>query len=103
MTGFRGWNETERVVDPLTPETLRPMLLGASEFVVVDNPSWGAGSTARATRTDAERWVIEITAEATESLRATNVNSDAAFDILRSWAAGDEWWRDAFSWSPLDD
>ena len=26
-------------------------------------------------------------------------NTDAAFDILRSWAAGDGWWEEAFSWT----
>jgi len=34
---------------------------------------------------------------------ATEVpNTDAAFDLLRSWAADDGWWRDAFSWRPVE-
>jgi hypothetical protein len=27
-------------------------------------------------------------------------NTDAAFDLLRSWAADDGWWAEAFRWRP---
>jgi len=27
-------------------------------------------------------------------------NGDAAFDALRSWAADDDWWLEAFTWRP---
>ena len=31
---------------------------------------------------------------------ATVPNTDAAFDALRSWAADDGWWLEAFTWTP---
>jgi hypothetical protein len=102
MTGFRGWTENAEIVDPLTPESLRELVLEAQEFVVMDNPSWGRQFFAQAARTGPERWQVEVRLGAPgRHLRTVDVNSDAAFDILRSWAAGDGWWEDAFSWTPL--
>jgi len=102
MTGFRGWTENAEVIDPLTPETLRELVSTAQEFVVVDNPAWGKRFSARARRSGPERWQVEVRTESADrDLRTVGVNGDAAFDILRSWAAGDGWWRDAFIWDPL--
>ena len=102
MTGFRGWTENAEVVDPLTPETLRELVTHAQEFVSMDNPSRGEHFFAQAARTGPERWQVEVRLGAAgRPLQTVDVNGDAAFDILRSWAAGDGWWEDAFSWTPL--
>jgi hypothetical protein len=43
-----------------------------------------------------------VTAAGTSPLQATVPNTDAAFDALRSWAADDGWWQDAFRWAPVE-
>jgi hypothetical protein len=102
MTGFRGWTENTEVVEPLTPESLRELLNTAEEFVVMDNPSWGEQFFAQALRTSPEHWQVEIRLGSKDRhLHTVDVNGDAAFDILRSWAAADGWWEDAFTWTPL--
>lgn len=102
MTRFRGWTETEQIMDPLTPETLRPLLLTATEFVVLDNPDWGEQFYAQALRTGPELWQVEVRLGGdARHYQTYNVNTDAAFDILRSWAAADGWWQEAFTWTPL--
>lgn len=102
MTGFRGWTENGQIIDDLTPETLRPLLLSASTFVEVDHPGRGADVAARADKTGPGRWQVQLSPnDGGRPVRTDEVNTDAAFDILRSWAAGDDWWRDAFSWTPL--
>lgn len=102
MTGFRGWTEDVEVIDPLTPETLRELVSTAQDFVRVDHPSRGGEFSAQATRTGPERWQVEVRLDRPDRhVQTVDVNGDAAFDILRSWAAGDGWWEDAFSWTPL--
>jgi hypothetical protein len=44
---------------------------------------------------------MDLTAPAGPAIAATSPNSDAAFDALRSWSADEDWWREAFTWSPL--
>ncbi|HEY5822554.1 MAG TPA: hypothetical protein VIT20_11300 [Propionibacteriaceae bacterium] len=102
MTGFRGWTEDDQIVDPLTPQTLRPLLLAAVEFVIVDNPGWGPEFFAQAARSGSEHWQVEVRlGSESRHLQTFDVNTDAAFDIIRSWAAGDGWWEDAFTWTLL--
>ncbi|QYN33585.1 hypothetical protein K1T35_34610 [Pseudonocardia sp. DSM 110487] len=59
------------------------------------------GTMARAAAVDGGRWRLELTAPAGPAIVATSPNGDAAFDALRSWSADDDWWREAFTWSPL--
>jgi len=55
----------------------------------------------RAVAVDGGRWRLELTAPAGPAIVVTLPNGDAAFDALRSWSADDDWWREAFTWSPL--
>lgn len=44
-------------------------------------------------------WLVEIVDRDTR-LAATTPNTDAALDVMRSWAEEDDWWQEAFSWHP---
>jgi hypothetical protein len=50
-----------------------------------------------------ERWSVLVHAAGSAALVAEVPNTDAAFDLLRSWAADDGWWAEAFSWQPEGD
>ena len=100
MTGFRGSDDSGRVADPLTPETLRPLLWEAPTSVVVERVADGPPAQARATRASGGRWTLEVSAAGEDPAAATVPNTDAAFDALRSWAAEDGWWLEAFTWTP---
>jgi hypothetical protein len=99
MANFRARSEDGRSVEDVTPATLRPLLTAASGTVIMEGP---AGQLARANSAGEGRWRIEVAPAADAPREAATVpNADAAFDTLRSWAAGDDWWREAFSWSPV--
>jgi len=107
VTGFRGSDDRGRVADPLTPENLRPLLWEAQTSVVVERVGDGPAAQARATRAPGGRWTMRVdvmtgAGAGQEPLAATVPNTDAAFDALRSWAADDGWWREAFTWTPVD-
>lgn len=107
-TGFTGRSDGDRVIEDLTPESLRQLLLDARDAVVVQGPAADRSAVARATRLGAESWRIQLSARVPGSaadvepdLATQAANTDAAFDLLRSWAADDGWWRDAFDWEPM--
>ncbi len=100
MTGFRGKDDSGRVADPLTPETLRPLLWEASTWVVVELIGDTPAARARAVRAAAGRWRVEVRPVDDDPVAAEVPNTDAAFDVLRSWAADDGWYLEAFTWSP---
>ena len=100
MTELRGTDDSGRVADPLTPETLRPLLQEASASVLVQARADPSATQALATRADGGRWRVQVRSGGGDALVATVPNTDAAFDALRSWAADDGWWLEAFSWSP---
>lgn len=103
MTGFLGRADGGPTVDDLTPESLRELLQHAAESVIVENPGWGAEHFAQAARLPAEAWRVEIRDGGPERhVGTTAANTDAVFDILRSWAAADGWWQEAFGWEPVD-
>ena len=99
MTGFRGSDDTGRVADPLTPESLRPLLWEAPASVLVEAVADPA-TRVLASRAPAGRWRVEVDTAGGDPVAATVPNTDAAFDALRSWAADDGWWLEAFTWSP---
>lgn len=101
MTGFRGRDDAGQVADPLTPESLRPLLWEARESVLVERVADGPTGSALASRVPGGRWSIELRSGSAAPLAAEVPNTDAAFDALRSWAADDGWWEDAFSWRPV--
>jgi hypothetical protein len=101
VTGFRGTDDTGRVADPLTPESLRPLLWEAPVSVLVESVADGAALQARARRASGGRWEVEVRSADRDPLVAIVPNTDAAFDALRSWAADDGWYLEAFSWSPV--
>jgi hypothetical protein len=103
VTGFRGRDDSGRVADPLTPESLRPLLWEAPTSVLVERLAGAPAAQAVATRAEGGRWRVEVSSGAGQPLVATVPNTDAAFDALRSWAADDDWWQQAFSWSPEGD
>jgi hypothetical protein len=95
---LRGTDDTGQVADPLNPENLRPLLAEAESFVEVAST---AGAWARAERLGVERWSVLVRpVGAAAGTLAEVPNTDAAFDLLRSWAADDGWWAEAFSWRP---
>jgi hypothetical protein len=99
MTGFRGADDAGRQAEPLVPENLQPLLAGAPGWVrveSVDDPRLRA----EARREDGDRWTLEVQPAGGSPLTARVPNTDAAFDALRSWAADDGWWREAFTWQP---
>ena len=103
MSGFVGRDDSGHEVPGLTPESLRLLLQDASEFVIVENPGWGAEFYAQAARSGAEGWRVEVRSGGPhQHVGTAAANTDAAFDILRSWAAADGWWQNAFSWEPVD-
>ena len=102
MTGFRGSDDLGRVADPLTPESLRPLLWEAETSVVVERVADGPAAQARATRAPGGRWALQVGGAGQDPVVATVPNTDAAFDALRSWAADDGWWLEAFSWAPVE-
>ena len=70
--------------------------------MVVENPALGPDVFAQAARIDGESWRVEVRPGGGEvQLGTTAANTDAVFDILRSWAAADDWWQEAFSWEPV--
>ena len=103
MTGFRGTDDSGRVVEPLAPVQLRAMLQQAATFVVVQRAGPGGGPSAQARRSDGERWRVEVRSGAPgHHLSSHAPNTDAAYDLLRSWCADDGWWQQAFSWEPVE-
>ena len=100
MTGFRGSDDSGRVADPLTPESLRPLLWEARTSVLGERVADAPATQALATRAPAGRWTVEVRTADDGPRSATVPNTDAAFDALRSWAADDGWWLEAFTWSP---
>ena len=99
---FRATGPTGQLTNDLTPETLRPLLDGAEEFVIVENTDWGDQHYAQATVNPDRSWQVTIRSGGSDKHIATSApNTDATFDILRSWAAADGWWQNAFSWEPV--
>jgi hypothetical protein len=96
VDALRGTDDAGRVADPLHPENLRTLLEQARAFVLVETP---AGDSARAERLGLERWSVLVRHAGSGAATVAEVpNTDAAFDVLRSWAADDGWWAEAFSW-----
>ena len=101
MTGFRGTDDAGRQADPLTPEALRPLLADAAAWVraeSVEDPR----VRAEARREAGGRWTLQVQGVQGPAVSARLPNTDAAFDALRSWAADDGWWREAFTWSAVE-
>ena len=98
MTGYVGRADDRTLVQDLTPESLRTLLLEATSSVEIDVADRGRGVGARADRTEGEAWRVEIRGGGPARRRTTAANTEATFDLLRSWAADDGWWLEAFGW-----
>ena len=102
MTGFRGVGGSGRVIEDLTPETLRELLNETESFVRVEDRRDSSESFGEARRSEPGAWRVVVSDRAAGGLIQTTArNADAVFDILRSWAAGDGWWEEAFAWDPV--
>ena len=102
MTGFRGQADGGAFIIDLTPERLRILLDACEDFMLFDNPSWGQQFYAQALRFDNGAWRVELSLGGPDRHIWTDApNTDAVFDILRSWAATDGWWEQAFRWEPM--
>ncbi len=94
-------------IDSVTPETLHPLLLelaagqDTDRFLLLTDSSRREGDDARARPTTDGRWRVRIRRGSLDRI-ATAPNADAAFDLLRSWAADDGWWAEAFDWAPTE-
>jgi hypothetical protein len=100
VEALRGTDDSGRVADPLHPENLRSLLEQAAAAVLIETPG---GAAARAERVGVERWSVLVRSAESAALVAEVPNTDAAFDLLRSWAADDGWWAEAFSWRAASD
>ena len=101
MTAMRGTDDAGRVAAPLDPENLRTLLEQAAVSVVLQPDGGSGGRSARADRAGVERWDVTVADATGASRRARVPNTDAAFDLLRSWVADDGWWEDAFGWDAV--
>ncbi|MBA8794286.1 hypothetical protein FHX74_001905 [Friedmanniella endophytica] len=93
------------VVDPVLPESLHPFLLDRAgtpgERVALTEHEDGADSAEPRRSAVAEPepdggWRVRVDHDGGIVARA--VNTDAVYDLLRSWAADDDWWLEAFGW-----
>ena len=102
MSTFRGTDDAGRVAEPLDPENLRDLLQQAPTSVVVQGTADGPDRVIEARRDGAESWRLEVRAGDPQQHVVAHVpNTDATFDVIRSWCATDGWWEDAFTWEPL--
>ena len=101
MTGFRGVDGSGRVIEDLTPETLRDMLTETENLIRVEDRRSGSKDFGEARRSGPGTWRVVVSNQAGGLVATTAGNADAVFDILRSWAAGDGWWEEAFAWQPV--
>jgi hypothetical protein len=102
MTGFRGVSGSGRIVEELTPETLQQLLNETESFVRVEDRRSNTEYFGEARRSEPGAWRVVVSDRTAGGLVATTArNADAVFDILRSWAAGDGWWAEAFAWKPV--
>lgn len=94
MATYTVRNATGDRIDDAGPDSLLRALEGCSDYVVLtrdDRPKAEALA-----RPQDEGWQIEI---ADRDLHVGWVpNTDAALDVLRSWAEDDGWWQEAFTW-----
>jgi hypothetical protein len=87
-----------RRIDDVGPDRLLQFLQQCSDYAVLTRNDW-AGRSALARPQDSG-WQIEIT---DDQLHVGWVpNTDAALDVLRSWAEDDDWWQHAFTWRQED-
>lgn len=106
-------DDTGHQIDPVAPESLRPFLIeradgsaGGVELHAVDvrlEDGRTVGGFARIEPQSDTGWLVRIEDapdHAQPTLTSVAPNTDAVYDLLRSWAAGDGWWREAFSWEP---
>jgi len=102
VAAFRAADGSGRVIQPLSPQSLRALLDEHAEFVVVDNPSWGEDYFVQAFRWKEGRWHVEVRSGGSAGQVGTEVgNTDAAFAILHSWICADGWWQGAHAWEPV--
>lgn len=103
MPSFRARDGADRVIESVTPESLRAFLTDSVDFVVFDCPEWGDQTYAQAATESDGRWIVEVRDGGNDRhWKTTAPNLDATYDIMRSWANGDYWWRSAFDWELLD-
>ena len=96
----------------MAPESLRPFLLersdasaGGVELHAVEDDVEDGGRLTGFARVEPQpdgSWLVRIREDqdGERVLTGGAPNTDAVYDLLRSWAAGDGWWQEAFSWDP---
>lgn len=106
-------DDTGHEIDPVAPESLRPFLLersdgsaGGVELHTVDVSFDDGGRLSGFARVEPQpdgRWLVRIREDRDNEPHVVTggaPNTDAVYDLLRSWTAGDGWWQEAFSWDP---
>ncbi len=90
-------DETGNAVADVVPDSLRRFLRDCQGTAVLrrdDQPGrWAAA------RRDTSGWRVEI-GDQHQRLVAHTPNTDATLDVLRAWAEDDQWWAEAFTWTP---
>lgn len=90
-------DDSQNTIEGVVPDTLRRFLQECQGKAVLrrdDRPERSA-----AARRDATGWSVEV-ADADQTLVAHTPNTDATLDVLRAWAEDDDWWAEAFTWTP---
>ncbi|MGI8458065.1 MAG: hypothetical protein ACR2LI_08130 [Propionibacteriaceae bacterium] len=100
MTSLKAQRDGADLTELATPLQLAELLHTATEFVVVER---GTGAFAQAA-VSGRHWVVEVVdqPELRRGVRADAPNTDAAYDLLRSWCTGDGWWAEAVTWRPFE-
>jgi hypothetical protein len=97
MPRFTVTDATGANVKDVTPDALLRFLGDCNDYAELRRDDWPDRSVL-ARPTDGG-WQVEI-ADADDRVVAWTPNTDAALDVMRSWAEEDDWWQEAFTWRP---
>ena len=84
-------------ISQVAPNSLKKFLDECRTYAELRRDDW-PGRAAVARPADG-RWQVEII-DGEQRLVATTPNTDATLDVMRAWAEEDDWWAEAFTWTP---
>lgn len=97
MPTYTVTDDAGRSISPVVPDTLAVFLRDCQSIAVLRRDDW-PGRFAAARR-EGTGWQVEI-ADGDHGLVAHTPNTDATLEVLRAWAEEDDWWAEAFTWTP---
>lgn len=90
-------DDAQNTIEGVVPDTLQAFLRDCDGTAVLRRDDWP--DRYAAARRDDTGWRVKI-ADQHEALVAHTPNTDATLDVLRAWAEEDDWWAEAFTWTP---